>query len=245
VATTLYYGDAGVSAVDGNWNTVANWFTSLWFCCDCCQHAGTPAGRVPAAGDTVILTYGASVSHPTITTGPSGGFSGPIEFYQGNAALPSSNTFIAIAAGSYSGNLTLGAAPSASAPPNTSQLPGITGGSYSGTVALTIPGGGALASATIGISGGTFTGKVTRPAPPTGPTALHTFITGGTYKPSASCALGPGDVLEDANLPEDPGFAVGGGTFAPIITVTNLPSGGSGKTVYIGPRFFGIAYYSP
>lgn len=155
----VYYGDDGFSSITGNWNTVANWFSSLggYGCC-CSTYGGTPLGRVPnASTDNVIFTEGVYGSEFTqITTGPTGGYSGNIN----------AGAFFKIGDGSYTGNITFATQTGASVSVGYQQA-GITGGTFSGNITLgngfEIT-GGTFNSSTIlipngvtNISGGTFT----------------------------------------------------------------------------------------
>jgi hypothetical protein len=74
----VYYGDGGLSAVTGNWNTVSNWFSGLGVVCNCGSSTGTPLGRLPTAGDVVYLTCALGNTVLSITTGPSTPFAGSL-----------------------------------------------------------------------------------------------------------------------------------------------------------------------
>lgn len=222
----IYYGDAtSLHTLDGNWNTVANWFLTLGTqCCTCGSTSGTAAGRVPHAGDSVVIVGAYDPVHGiwsgNITTGPTGGWPGPVSFLQGSIA-----NGCTISAGTYSGTVTAGTYPGSGYVTTASavQTYGLAGGTYTGTVNLGV-GQSANSNAIYcypKISGGIFLGKVNRSVYLTN--ARDNAISGGTYSPVASCALGAGNILSDVNLPVDPGFAIGGGVFSPVITVTGVP----------------------
>ena len=224
----VYYGDAyahgTVPALDGNWNTVSNWYASLGGqggCC--CPGRGTPLGRLPQAGDTVILA-GSFAGPNTITVGPVGGWAGPLILGGVQFAFA-----MGIASGTYSGPVTVNSPCTLSGGTFTGAVTvnnggTISGGKFSNTVALAQT--GAL------ITGGTFTGKVTQSSTTNG-------ISGGTYTPFGALPLGnqvyagPNSVRDAVPyqlpassislLPVDPGFAVGGGTYAPVIVITGVP----------------------
>jgi hypothetical protein len=200
----VYWGDGLTATGTGNWNTAANWYSSLGFICCGCPVAGAPLGRVPnVATDTVIL---AGFVHGTnnITTGPAGGWSGTINWLQAGQLGP-----INIAAGTYSGTVTIHIPARTGVPAGI----GIIGGTFAGLVQLQA---GSSTTNYASISGGMFTGTVTR----TQLTAPFNLITGGTYSPTANVTLNAGDQVVPTNIPADPGFAEGGGTFAPVLNVT-------------------------
>jgi hypothetical protein len=229
----IYYGDGVTSITDGNWNHAANWYLTLGsvICCICTP--GTPAGRVPQQGDSVVLVASPNASGSNIkniVTGPVL-WNGPVSWL---------GLSITIQAGNFSGPVIVGLAAS-----NASG--GISGGTFSGPVAFngTFPTNALSASNWI-ISGGTFTGTVTRKTD-LGSTRYGTAITGGTYSPRAAVQLLPGSspyagppipnatpavayqlqASQLPNLPVDPGFAVGGGTFAPVLVIAGIPGGGA------------------
>ena len=180
---------------------------------------GTASGRrIPnPATDTVILTGNSSpIASQLITTGPSaanypGGYSGAITCFS-----PSDWLGLADPAAVYTGAVAMQNGQYAAHPNE------ITAGKFYGTVTLgaTSSTGDPNAGA---ITGGTFYGTVVR-APISGLAGFfYGSITGGTYSPSCSCTLN-GLVLSPSALPADPGFAIGGGTFAPIINVVNAPA---------------------
>jgi hypothetical protein len=244
---TLYWGD-GLTKPDGNWNNAANWWTTLahYGCC-CCFSDGNPAGRVPAAGDTVVLVGGnpggshAGQLQGNITTGPTAGFAGAISWLnpQGTSLNGISNSNVAIMAGNYSGAVTIGlTSPRAATPSDTQNFVcfGIGGGTFTGTVTLGYAIWGANISPTLpSFFGGTVTGtgrivrltqqQVAGNSPNVN---LINYVGEVTYTPHASCALeagGPPYILNPANIPPDVGCAELG-TYAPVITVTGVPSGG-------------------
>jgi hypothetical protein len=95
---------------------------------------------------------------------------------------------------------------------------GIRGGTFNSTVAV---------RNTV-IQGGTFYGLLTPYVPAIGATRNGlTLIRGGTYSPAATVNLIKSNGLwipDPATLPNDPGFAAGGGTFSPRLTLTGLPN---------------------
>jgi hypothetical protein len=169
----IYYGDGGVSSVTGNWNTVSNWFLTIGVCNCCGSFPGTPAGRVPnGTTDTVVITNNKNVLF-SITTGPTvpypgvvtilptpgiNGFNGgQVQVTAGNysgvwdwSALPtgaSSQSFLGISGGTFTGSFTTGGAGFASAsggqriqvgPPGTIPQVVITGGTFSPAISATL-----------------------------------------------------------------------------------------------------------
>ena len=241
---TLYWGDRN-NIPDGNWNNASNWWLTLGEYCNCCgSTSGTPAGRIPANGDTVVLVGGQNRSTlilvGDITTGPTTPVNAPISWY----VNPVYYQGVRIAAGSYAQNVTIG---STAAPAIITNYPpspfGISGGSFSGAVSLNYAVTTFYYPSIPAISGGTFTGTVTRLPAKFGVgngvnTPAYNVISGGTYLPTATCALS-GSVLVDTNLPNDPGFAAAGGTYSPIINVTG-GGGGSGQYLHVA-EFSGLA----
>jgi hypothetical protein len=207
----VYYGSY-LAGATGNWNTVSNWYSAPGAppgsCC--CGVPGTPLGRVPNAATDSVILFNSTTSGATpgqITTGPSGGYAGSITW----STVTGLGKWL-IAAGNYSGNITINNA--GGSVPATEF--GISGGSFSGDVVLQGINGSVSASSLLAeISGGTFTGTVTRSQFP-----YQNKITGGTYSPTATATQTDGII---DTVPEDPGFAAGGGTFSPQITITNLP----------------------
>ena len=109
MTTNVYYGDGGVSAVTGNWNTAANWYSNIGVLCNCGVTPGTPLGRVPnISTDQVYLTSAAGGGSLNITTGPTGGWSGLIKTISSNN-LPYGNyaTNANVSNGTYTGGFTL------------------------------------------------------------------------------------------------------------------------------------------
>jgi hypothetical protein len=177
----VFYGDGGFTAVTGNWNTVANWFSTTGSCCCGSETPGTPLGRVPnPATDTVILTKGVS-GDITLTTGPTGGYSGAIK--TGSGGLTSFN---------------------------------FAAGIFSGVIDWTATAGGPF-GVQLTISGGTFSGSFPKPAD------KENIITGGTYSPPTTATQTGGVLNYPSASIKDPGFQYGGGTYAPVITITNFP----------------------
>jgi hypothetical protein len=229
----VYYGCAQYSLtqapppLDGNWNTAANWFSTLGTpACGCgCPIPATPLGRVPAPGDSVVLVGNATVAADNvISVGPTSGWAGVISWYVNGTTLQQ-NAPVTISVGNYSGVVTLGesAAPSSLLGFNHVFF-GISGGNFSNTVnveySLNVSNSFALIPL---ISGGNFTGLVTRTAP-AGPHYYSlSIIAGGTYSPTVSVPYQKPNSIVVADYPEDPGFQVGGGTFSPVITLTGLP----------------------
>ena len=196
-----------------DWNNDVNWYSTLGTYSCCCGSStytpGAALGRVPnpSLGDTVVLVgsgvsvigYGGNIFPSHIVNGPSSTYSGSITW--GGPA----GGWTILSVGSYSGAITVNAANSAP--------PAIIGGTYSGTITLTSTGW---------ISGGSFTGTVNRAASAGVPVGK---ITGGTYSPTATIALGPGNTL-NSGYPNDPGFLSGGGAFSPSVTITGVGGGG-------------------
>jgi hypothetical protein len=214
----VYWGDGGFIDVahggatgDGNWNTVANWYLVLstpgGTCCP--DIPGTPLGRTPLPGDSIVMA-GFAAGTQDITTGPAN-WAGPLTWLGSAAPMP---TFIQ--AGLYSGTVTVNRSGSIVAGY------GIKGGSFTGTVALQ---GGTLSTPLAQISGGTFTGTVTRNNNSLPSTRASNIITGGTYSPTGTVHMAGGTITDPQNIPTDPGFAQGGGTFAPILTVLGPTAG--------------------
>jgi hypothetical protein len=100
----------------------------------------------------------------------------------------------------------------------------VFGGSFSNTVTLNYYNANLTTSTVTSvivanaprIAGGTFTGTVTRSVSYANG---FNYITGGTYSPTATCAISNGQLVT-TNLPTDPGFKIGGGTFSPIINLS-------------------------
>jgi hypothetical protein len=177
------------------------------------------------AGDSVLIAQGAASSAPGITTGPTAGWAGPVSWYSRgeNSPLPTQ----AIKAGNYSGTVTMPAIAGDTVP-----VVEITGGTFSGDVIIE---NGTISAAGTGptIAGGTFTGTVTR---------LFnngiSAITGGIYSPTATVTLNASGQVVPTDIPNDPGFAQGGGTFAPILNVSGnvYPAASNVKTgITYGP----------
>jgi hypothetical protein len=93
----------------------------------------------------------------------------------------------------------------------------ITSGTFLNTVTLTAQISAYTPPPTI--SGGNFIGNVVRVNSTFSNGIVGNVITGGTYSPTATCAISNG-TLVTANLPTDPGFKNGGGTFSPVITLS-------------------------
>ena len=210
----VYYGDGGVSAVDGNWNHAANWFVSLGVCCCGTGHAGTPLGRAPnAATDTVILTCGPdggsdSSAPALISTGPTGGYAGTVKTLGGaNGSAGSGGTNVTISDGVYSGTWDL------------------TNGTDTGGLVIT---------------GGTWKGQWLVVAGLINVFVANNLkITGGNYSPAITLNQVGGVVtFTSANgvSVADPGFALGRvssgsatitSTYTPVVTIGNMPAGGN------------------
>lgn len=146
---------SGIAACDGNWNTVANWFSSQQTSNSSTNFPAVPLGRVPGAGDTAIFTTtGANPFNPAptfggnVTTGPSGGFAGALLLEGPPAAVSLTGTFsgtVTIATmtlngtGIFSGTVNLGVnsvigAGSFSGPVNIGSMTKITGGTFTGQI---------------------------------------------------------------------------------------------------------------
>ncbi len=202
---------------DGLWDTVDNWFEDA---------AATVAhGSLPGSGDDVTLAAGESGAPTMAAVGVdlgigscdiagividgSGGILSGI--FTGEAMNNISGT---LGGGTFSGNALTNSGV-------------IAGGTFSGAGLInfgTINGGTFTGSsltndATGGISAGTFTGDGLTNAG---------IITGGTYAPNGTVAFA--DLIVDGvctyatgSVSADPGFVAGGGTYAPVITVTGIP----------------------
>jgi hypothetical protein len=163
----IYYGDGGASSQpNGDWNDPSNWFLSLGLICGCGGFGGTPAGRVPsiALGDTVFLTSRFNGPEPvvtSITTGPTGGWSGSLN---GVGAYETQVDLSAVSASLFTGtiNAELGNWTLATGTYNQAIIGPISGGSFSGYLALPAGGtyNGTLTNSFM-ITGGTFTGNNT------------------------------------------------------------------------------------
>lgn len=215
----IYWGDGvGTPVLDGNWNNPANWYLTLGSVICGCPVAGTPANRVPQPGDSVVI---AGTATADITRGPanwagsvswllSGGSGYTVGLKDPNATFSGIVTVTGNGGGSCMGV--------------------IKAGNFPGTVNLQT--GGV-------ISGGVFTGKVNRTLTAGVPQGI---ISGGAYGPTAILPLQPftsppasvGNAPSPAVayqlppssvalLPADPGFAVGGGQYAPVIIITGVP----------------------
>lgn len=231
---TVYYGDGASNGGDGNWSTVANWFTTLGSFGVCCiPIPGNPYGKIPQPGDNVVLVglFRTGGSNQQTLNGPSTPFNGPISWLNTSGNVNQCANAITLTGGKFSGTITIGPVYSNGVAAGTPSLMkyGIDGATCSGTVSVvgldptaSVSGGPSIFGnyGKFGIFSGTFTGSVTRT------TGNWNIISGGTYTPSpaSNCALlGPPYVLSDTGLPVDPGFAVGGGTFSPVINVTGVP----------------------
>jgi len=71
------------------------------------------------------------------------------------------------------------------------------------------------------IAGGSFLGTVIRALPTLVNLYSSNIIRGGTYSPTAQMQLFADGSLDPSSLPTDPGFAVGGGSYLPIISFPN------------------------
>lgn len=239
----VYYGDT-ISPATGNWNTVSNWYSSIgsysYNCCGCpTANPGTPLGRLPnPSTDTVILASAGDDSgqyslNITMTTPPTGGYSGPILSLIGDTY----GCNFTISTGSFSGSINVGRGCTITAGTFTGVITmgtytgignyygggTISGGTFSNTVTMpNLPASTQYLVSLPTISGGTFTGLVVR----ANPNIYTNKISGGTYSVSQTVTYNTTTKLF-TNFPVDPGFAVGGGTFSPIVTISNLPSGGT------------------
>ena len=206
----VYYGDGGVSAVDGNWNNVANWFSSLGTESCCTEVPGTALGRVPnAATDSVILTSGQFGAQIILTTGPTGGYSGTLQNLPNMVSV--THTDFEFSTGVFSGEFTWHL-----------NVPGtlvIAGGTFSGEINNIPVNAPSLA---VTIEAGDFTGFFSHAFQLKVGSTGSVIITGGTFTPAANIMV-TGNVVNYSGIPADPGFALGGGTYAPVLTITNLP----------------------
>jgi hypothetical protein len=231
--TTTSGGSGTKPPLDGNWNTVANWFSTLGATIDtcCCAVAAIPYGKVPQVGDSVVLFGNAATpANNIISTGPAGGWSGPVSWF---INANSSTQLPVLGAGTYSGTITIGQSSSLNYPisggPNTGADFGISGGNYSGTVHLEYPLEtlSGLSNTSLycipTISGGTFSGNVTRLQITLPDWWTVNRITGGIFAPAVNIPYQSPNSIVVADLPTDPGFAIGGGSYAPVVTLTGLP----------------------
>ncbi len=161
----IYYGDGGASSQpNGDWNDPSNWFLSLGFICSCCGYGGTPAGRVPsiALGDTVFLTASFNGPFPigtSITTGPTGGWSGSLN---GVSSQETQIDLSAVSASLFTGTINAAEGNWTLATGTYNQA--IIGSSGGSPPRLTLPAGGTYNGTLTGnflITGGTFTGNNT------------------------------------------------------------------------------------
>jgi hypothetical protein len=126
----------------------------------------------------------------------------------GTFTIPLTLTGLGIQSGTYTNTVSVGVTGN------------IGGGTFSNTVTLTSVSSVSSITPPPTISGGTFTSLVSRVNPSyTGSVLAGNVITGGTYSPTATCAISNGQLVT-TNLPTDPGFKVGGGTFSPIINLS-------------------------
>ena len=245
----IYYGCLDTTGLgnppvlDGNWNTVGNWYLTLGTgpscCCTVPGTPATPAGRVPAPGDTVMMYGNATVAaHNNITTGPAnwagpvdwagseclleaGTFSGTITIDLPNA--PGSGVSVGINGGTYTGTIDI---PYVNSMGVGSGNTGIFSGTFSSASTVSLTGAGSTPTGKVGIFGGTFQGTVTR-------SGTTNIISGGTYEPAWNPAFVSPNSLNVSTIPTDPGFAQGGGTFAPRVTISGLPDIlGAGMPIY-------------
>jgi hypothetical protein len=105
---------------------------------------------------------------------------------------------------------------------------GCSGGTFNGPVTMQAPTVGTLPGS-FNISGGIFNNTVTRQRNAHAGTYFGYpagTITGGTYNAPAVSVPYSAFPNIGAYLPIDPGFAEGGGTYAPTINITGVPAGG-------------------
>lgn len=215
--STVYYGSSNGPG-DGNWNNVNNWFSNPGGV----NTTPTALGRLPnPATDSVAIYDG------TISTGPTGGYSGSITIFQNCtiaagtysgvisvfSGTPIGTPYVAISGGNFSGNLAN----------QQLQASGYTAGSISGgTFTGNFTLGGSASSYCGSISGGTFTGTIAMDT-------AHKYnglITGGTYSPTYNIAVKISSNMvvpaTPAAVSKDPGFWAYG-TYSPVITFTGFP----------------------
>jgi hypothetical protein len=259
----VYYGDGGISSVTGNWNTAANWFSSLGQVCNCGPAAGSPLGRVPnIATDTVYLTCDAGAATLVLTTGPTGNWSGTINSVRNEAPYGSYGSDVdlsGISASFFTGqfNLTYGAWKLGSGTYNQNIISNTSvtlsaSATYNGSLSgrFTIPGGtfnGACTFSLTSISGTptfnvdlSFTGASSISG---GTFGAHTMtannvtvtISGGTFGTETFAKVSGG------------AFTVVGGTYSPVATVSVNASTGLLVTANL-PKDPGFAFggtYTP
>jgi hypothetical protein len=253
---TVYYGDGSASGgLSGNWNNLANWYSTPSAYTGKGTIPGIPLGRVPNDSDTVVV-----LDDMSITTGPtSGSFGGNIiigqraslntnTIWNGNISFAETNGYpdspglgtLKITAGTFNGNINtrfLRTIINNGTPFLIVYLLYITGGTFNGG----ITGNGLY------ITGGLFNGLITL-----GPTSgfgadessaslaseyrmsityahattaksINNWFKGGTYSPASTASFQwNGSRWTISGVTPDVGFAAGGGTFSPRITVPPL-----------------------
>ena len=248
---TVYFGDGWDATTNGNWNTVSNWYSTPASLSSSNLVGGTPLGRLPQAGDSVVI-------QAPLTGGPTGTWAGNVTVQNkvlsiGNSLnQPTTPTTPNLGAGTFSGTVTLG--PGGTYRTNqgsstyylmTPVLSGtvivtgplvlcgatsITGGSYSGAISVgTSNGLGSFPSPITNasqicpaISGGTFTGSFT-PHLLNGPsTAVYWPFNVTGGTFSPSFTISASNPGA-ASYPYNPGFGFTGGTYSPNVTLGSAP----------------------
>lgn len=245
-----YYGavaGSGGSPVDGNWNTVANWYSYKGFSTSNSTIPPVALGRLPnALTDYVQIILG------TVSTGPTSGYTGIIEFKSDiySDGIISSGTYsgtVLITSGRITGGTFSGAVTNTSGGQ-------IYGGTFTGSVTASKTSNGSIGGSGIInwdlpymhggtfncpvslngaiVDGGTFNGIITasliQPRSQAGPNLMEqnygdapapNWFFGGTYSPPGTLTLTwSGNQPHVSGFVSDPGFAAGGGTFSPVYT---------------------------
>ncbi len=203
---TAFFGD-GVTATTGDWNTAGNWYSSQGGYSSS-FFPGIHLGRVPTLADTITIV-------DKVTTGPSGGWTGPftINGKRFVGSLPYPHALGEVAAGTYTGNVTMLTLATGL---GTFAQATISGGTFGAVISSNGTQGNHI------ISAGTFTGSFT-----VGTVGNKFNISGGTFTPAGPIAFtysqGTGKWVASSWV-SDPGFAFAGGTFNfSSILLTGLP----------------------
>jgi hypothetical protein len=220
----VYYGDGGVSTVTGNWNTVSNWFSTLFTttcCCSCypVQVPGTPLGRLPTAGDTVWITSNpiAGGSVIAITTAPIIPYTGDLNSHSGTWSINTPGV-------TWSNNINLSNGFLLSGAATFPTWAGIFTGTWTLPQLFSIDygyflnGASAVWKGVFAIVAGGFRNDQ---APGWVPVS-------GTYAPNIAATINTTTGVITCTHPANPGFGAPGraSVYAPVITVSPLPSGG-------------------
>jgi hypothetical protein len=232
----VFFGDGLFPLAEGNWNNVANWFSSQGYYDDG-DISGTPLGRLPTETDVVHLCC-------PVTSNTPASWSGNVVLL----ATASGGLVGKISSGSWAGNITGGSYSG----DNASE---IAGGTFSGTVVvgnIKISGGTFNNSVTLAngsiciVTGGIFNAAVNLAVNAfifTGSGSGENRLTGGTFNGTATInglkiTGGSFNGLFSANAPSGaatlsngtlalaPFTRIAGGTYSPVATVAIIKSGG-------------------